>query len=67
MAFRIDWKDPEINQDPDFCKISCSPARQTNRSGQAPGAAEGDEGHTEIKDFFINNIVEGFATSPEGI
>ncbi len=60
---RIDWKDPEINQDPDFLQKF---VRQLGKQIHAQARAEGDEGHTKLRTF-INNIVEGFATSPEGI
>lgn len=60
---RIDWKDPEINQDPDFLQKF---VRQLGKQIHAQAKAEGDEGHTKLRTF-INNIVEGFATSPEGI
>ncbi len=59
---RIDWNDPEINQDPDFLQKF---VRQLGR--KVHDAANGEEqGHTKLRTF-INNVVEGFATSPEGI
>ncbi|WP_297217678.1 PEP/pyruvate-binding domain-containing protein [uncultured Desulfovibrio sp.] len=59
---RIDWNDPEINQDPDFLQKF---VRQLGR--KVHDAAKGEEqGHTKLRTF-INNVVEGFATSPEGI
>ncbi|MGE9986197.1 PEP/pyruvate-binding domain-containing protein [Desulfovibrio sp. SGI.169] len=60
---RIDWNDPEINQDPDFLQKF---VRQLGRQIHEAAKAEGEQAHTKLRTF-INNIVEGFATSPEGI
>ncbi|MEG6502991.1 PEP/pyruvate-binding domain-containing protein, partial [Desulfovibrio sp. 1214_IL3152] len=60
---RIDWNDPEINQDPDFLQKF---VRQLGRQIHQAAKAEGEQSHTKLRTF-INNIVEGFATSPEGI
>ncbi|WP_337440769.1 PEP/pyruvate-binding domain-containing protein, partial [Desulfovibrio sp.] len=60
---RIDWNDPEINQDPDFLQKF---VRQLGKQIHDAAAAEGDQSHTKLRTF-INTIVEGFATSPEGI
>ena len=60
---RIDWNDPEINQDPDFLQKL---VRQLGRQIHQAAKAEGEQSHTKLRTF-INNIVEGFATSPEGI
>ncbi len=60
---RIDWNDPEINQDPDFLQKF---VRQLGKQIQQAALAEGEQSHTKLRTF-INNIVEGFATSPEGI
>jgi pyruvate,water dikinase len=60
---RIDWNDPEINQDPDFLQKF---VRQLGKQIHQAAEAEGEQSHTKLRTF-INNVVEGFATSPEGI
>ncbi|MDO5483862.1 MAG: PEP/pyruvate-binding domain-containing protein, partial [Desulfovibrionaceae bacterium] len=60
---RIDWNDPEINQDPDFLQKF---VRLLGKQSHEATKAEADPPHTKLRTF-INNIVEGFATSPEGI
>ena len=60
---RIDWNDPEINQDPDFLQKF---VRLLGKQSHDAAKAEGEQSHTKLRTF-INNIVEGFATSPEGI
>ena len=60
---RIDWNDPEINQDPDFLQKF---VRQLGRQLHEAATAEAEQGHTKLRTF-INNVVDGFATSPEGI
>ena len=61
---RIDWNDPEINQDPEFLqKFVRQLGRQSHDAAQAEG---GEQSRTKLRSF-INNVVEGFATSPEGI
>ena len=60
---RIDWNDPEINQDPDFLQKF---VRQLGRQIHDAATAEAEQGHTKLRTF-INNVVDGFATSPEGI
>lgn len=61
---RIDWNDPEINHDPDFLQKL---VRKLGKQGHDLAKAEGsDQPRTKLRTF-INNIVEGFATSPEGI
>lgn len=60
---RIDWNDPEINQDPDFLQKF---VRQLGKQSHELALEEGNEGRTKLRTF-INNIVEGFATSPEDI
>ena len=60
---RIDWNDPEINQDPDFLQKF---VRQLGRQIHEAATAEAEQGHTKLRTF-INNVVDGFATSPEGI
>ena len=56
-----DWKDQDINEDPDFLKkLVRRIAVKVKRTPQKEG--------TYIKlRTFINNVVEGFAVSPEGI
>ncbi|MDR2574474.1 MAG: phosphoenolpyruvate synthase [Desulfovibrio sp.] len=60
---RIDWNDPEINQDPDFLQKF---VRQLGKVIQESVKAEEDQPNAKLRTF-INNIVDGFATSPEGI
>ena len=60
---RIDWNDPEINQDPDFLQKF---VRQLGKQIHLAAQAEGEQSHTKLRTF-SNNVVEGFATSPEGI
>jgi pyruvate,water dikinase len=60
---RIDWNDPEINQDPDFLQKF---VRQLGKLIQEVAGAEKEQPNTKLRTF-INNIVDGFATSPEGI
>lgn len=60
---RIDWMDPEINQDPDFLQKF---VRQIGKQIKEATKADADGAHTKLRTF-INNVVEGFATSPEGI
>lgn len=60
---RIDWNDPEINQDPEFLQKF---VRQLGKQCKEAAKNSGEEGHTRLRTF-INNVVEGFATSPEGI
>jgi len=57
----IDWKDQAINEDPDFLKkLVRKLAVKVKRTPQKEG--------TFIRlRTFINNVVEGFAVSPEGI
>lgn len=60
---RIDWNDPEINKDPEFLQkfvrnIGRDVRREAENSKNPP--------QTKLRTF-INNVVEGFATSPEGI
>ncbi len=60
---RVDWKDPEISGDPEFLQKF---ARQLGKQIRETTKADGEEPHTRLRSF-INTIVEGFATSPEGI
>ncbi|MFW5836510.1 MAG: PEP/pyruvate-binding domain-containing protein, partial [Desulfovibrionaceae bacterium] len=58
----MDWSDEEINQDPDFLqKFVRSMARKVKEEGRRT------EGKQIKLRTFINNVVDGFATSPEGI
>jgi pyruvate,water dikinase len=57
-----DWSDEEINRDPDFLqKFVRRMARKVKEEGRR---AEGKQ--IKLRTF-INNVVDGFATSPEGI
>ena len=60
---RIDWNDPEINQDPDFLQKF---VRQLGKQIHQAALAEGEQTNTKLRTF-INTIGDGFATSPEGI
>ncbi|MBQ3060738.1 MAG: phosphoenolpyruvate synthase [Desulfovibrio sp.] len=60
---RIDWNDPEINQDPEFLQKF---VRLLGKQSRDAVKAESEPPHTKLRTF-INNIVDGFATSPEGI
>ncbi|MDR1947743.1 MAG: phosphoenolpyruvate synthase [Desulfovibrio sp.] len=61
---RIDWGDPEISGDPEFLQKF---VRNLGRTVRAENEAKGgSQGHVKLRTF-INNVVEGFATSPEGI
>ena len=60
---RIDWNDPVINQDPDYLQ------KFVHQLGKRVADAQKNStetGYTKLRTF-INNVVEGFATSPEGI
>ncbi len=58
----IDWKDQAINDDPDFLKkLVRKLAVQVKRTPQKK-----DSTFIRLRTF-INNVVEGFAVSPEGI
>lgn len=60
---RVDWNDPEINQDPDFLQKF---VRQLGKQIHEAAKNDGEPAHVKLRTF-INNVVEGFATSPEGI
>lgn len=61
---RVDWSDPEISGDPEFLqKFVRGIGKQIRTEAQA---AEEGKGLVKLRSF-INNVVEGFATSPEGI
>lgn len=58
---RVDWTSEEVNKDPEFLKHFVRTLAQEVKA-TAPERA------TLIKlRTFVNNVVEGFATSPEGI
>lgn len=57
-----DWNDAEVNKDPEFLK------KFTRGIAQKIRAAADEAKGTPIRlRTFINNVVEGFAVSPEGI
>ncbi len=60
---RIDWNDPEINQDPEFLQKL---VRQLGKQIREASAQQEGQAQAKLRTF-INNVVEGFATSPEGI
>ena len=61
---RIDWEDPEISGDPEFLQKF---VRNLGKAVQAEYEAKGGgQGQVRLRTF-VNNVVEGFATSPEGI
>ncbi|MDR0339778.1 MAG: phosphoenolpyruvate synthase [Desulfovibrio sp.] len=61
---RIDWEDPEISGDPEFLQKF---VRNLGKAVRAESEKKGGEqGQVKLRTF-INNVVEGFATSPEGI
>ncbi len=62
---RIDWNDPEISGDPEFLhKFVRNVGRLIFEESQNKEKA----GQNTVKlRSFVNNVVEGFATSPEGI
>jgi len=60
---RIDWNDSEINKDPEFLQKF---VRQLGRDIRADTQAATKQTPIRLRTF-INNVVEGFATSPEGI
>ncbi len=57
----IDWADSEINKDPDFLK------KFVRRVAKKIREKPDDKGRQTTLRTFINNVVEGFAVSPEGI
>ncbi|KAB1441086.1 PEP/pyruvate-binding domain-containing protein [Pseudodesulfovibrio senegalensis] len=58
----IDWNSEEINSDPEFLQ------KFVRTLGRKARAESQEKSGTPIKlRTFINNVVEGFATSPEGI
>ncbi|MFP4034190.1 MAG: PEP/pyruvate-binding domain-containing protein [Desulfovermiculus sp.] len=60
---KVDWSGTEVNSDPEFLKTF---VRQT--AGRVRESQARSEGEQLIRlRQFINNVVEGFAVSPEGI
>jgi pyruvate,water dikinase len=60
---RIDWGDPEINKDPEYLRKF---VRRLAREVKSENKARGAQNQAKLRTF-VNNVVEGFATSPEGI
>ncbi len=66
---RIDWLDPEISGDSEFLQKlvrNLGKLIREEAKAQAEKAGEGQSGQIKLRSF-VNNVVEGFATSPEGI
>ncbi|MCH5276230.1 MAG: phosphoenolpyruvate synthase [Desulfovibrionaceae bacterium] len=60
---RIDWNDPNINQDAEFVQKL---VRNLSREIRSADAAQPDATRIRLRTF-VNNVVEGFATSQEMI
>lgn len=60
---RIDWTDSEINKDSEFLQKF---VRRVGAEIKAEAKSRGDQGMVTTR-MFIEHVVEGFATSPEGI
>ncbi len=60
---RINWGDSEINKDPEFLQKF---VRRLGREVRQETGARKDQNQVRLRTF-VNNVVEGFATSPEGI
>jgi len=58
---RINWNDAEINKDPEFLRHFVRRLAAKIQSGQ-----QSKESQVKLRTF-INNVVEGFAVSPESI
>ncbi|MDR2825199.1 MAG: phosphoenolpyruvate synthase, partial [Deltaproteobacteria bacterium] len=62
---RIDWMDPEISGDSEFLQKF---VRTLGKIIRDEATAKAQDGQNKIKlRTFINNVVDGFATSPESI
>ncbi|MDL2306657.1 phosphoenolpyruvate synthase [Desulfovibrio sp. OttesenSCG-928-C06] len=62
---RVDWTDPEISGDSEFLQKF---VRTLGKIIRDEGSTKANDGQNKIKlRSFINNVVDGFATSPEGI
>jgi len=59
---RVNWTDEEVNSDPEYMKnlVRSLAEEARSKTADAPGSS------IKLRTF-INNVVEGFATSPEGI
>ncbi|WP_428567774.1 MAG: PEP/pyruvate-binding domain-containing protein [Solidesulfovibrio sp. DCME] len=59
---RVNWNDEEVNSDPEYVKNLVRDLAEEAKAkmADAPGSA------IKLRTF-VNNVVEGFATSPEGI
>ncbi len=66
---RIDWLDPEISGDSEFLqKLVRNLGLMVREESAAQAEKDGKPGAGQVKlRTFINTVVEGFATSPEGI
>jgi len=60
---QVDWSGAEANRDPDFLKTFVRRIASNIREKQSEASGEG---LIQLRKF-INNVVEGFAVSPEGI
>ncbi len=60
---RINWGDAEINKDPEFLQKF---VRRLGREVKQETGMRQDQNQVRLRTF-VNNVVEGFATSPEGI
>lgn len=60
---QIDWSGEEINKDPDFLKNFVNNTAEKLRQS----VKQSEQGSLIQLRKFINNVVEGFAVSPEGI
>ncbi len=60
---KVDWNDPEISSDPEFLQKF---VRALAKHIREEAHLEKSEPTTRLRSF-INHVVEGFATSPEGI
>ncbi|GAB7080552.1 PEP/pyruvate-binding domain-containing protein [Megalodesulfovibrio paquesii] len=60
---RTDWNDAEVNKDPEFLKHF---VRRLAKEVKGDTLAHPGANQLKLRTF-INNVVEGFATSPEGI
>ncbi|EFL49320.1 pyruvate phosphate dikinase PEP/pyruvate-binding [Solidesulfovibrio fructosivorans JJ]] len=59
---RVNWNDEEVNSDPEYMKNLVRDLADEVRAKLADAT-----GSSIVLRTFINNVVEGFATSPEGI
>ncbi len=59
----VDWSGAEVNRDPDFLKTFVRKTAEKVREKQSQSS---ESNFIQLRKF-INNVVEGFAVSPEGI